>query len=245
MTPEARSPFYPWRWPQRPRGEARRDRPGRRPRLRAPGQAGFEGPPGRARSLGDVRLDREKAAREGRRPTSARLADLQERLYAERKRRVLVVLQGIDAAGKDGTVTHVMSAFNPRGAPGDLLRRPDRDRARPRLPVARPRRHARGPARSAIFNRSHYEDVLVVRVHDLVPKERLVAALRPDQRLRADALRGGHDDRQVLPAHRPGRADGSASRSATTTRRSAGSSTRPTSRNGRAGTSTSRRSRTR
>ena len=99
----------------------------------------------------------------------ARLADLQERLFAERTRRVLVVLQGIDAAGKDGTITHVLSALNPRGAPVTYFGVPSTTELAHdylwRVHAATPR-----PGEVAIFNRSHYEDVLIVRVHDLVPK---------------------------------------------------------------------------
>ncbi len=99
------------------------------------------------------------------------LADVQERLFAERKQRVLVVLQGIDAAGKDGTITHVLSALNPRGAPVTYFGVPSTtDLAHDylwRVHAATPK-----PGEIGIFNRSHYEDVLIVRVHDLVPKER-------------------------------------------------------------------------
>jgi PPK2 family polyphosphate:nucleotide phosphotransferase len=101
----------------------------------------------------------------------ARLSDLQDRLWAEAKHRVLVVLQGIDAAGKDGTVRHVMGAFNPMGCPVVSFKVPSpAERAHDYLW----RVHARvpGDGEITIFNRSHYEDVLVVRVHDLVPKER-------------------------------------------------------------------------
>jgi PPK2 family polyphosphate:nucleotide phosphotransferase len=99
----------------------------------------------------------------------ARLTSLQERIWAESKHAVLVVLQGIDASGKDGTVTHVMGAFNPLGCPVTSFKVPNS------LELAHDylwRVHARVPARGeiGIFNRSHYEEVLVVRVHDLVPK---------------------------------------------------------------------------
>jgi PPK2 family polyphosphate:nucleotide phosphotransferase len=99
-----------------------------------------------------------------------RLTDLQDRLWAEQKHPILVVLQGIDAAGKDGTVRHVMTAFNPMGCLVTSWKAP--------TPVELAhdylwRIHQRTPAKGeiSIFNRSHYEDVLVVRVHDLVPKE--------------------------------------------------------------------------
>lgn len=100
-----------------------------------------------------------------------RMADLQERLFAERKQRVLVVLQGIDAAGKDGTVTHVLSALNPRGAPVSYFGVPTSTELAHdylwRIHAVTPK-----PGEIGIFNRSHYEDVLIVRVHDLVPKAR-------------------------------------------------------------------------
>ena len=98
-----------------------------------------------------------------------RLAALQDRIWAEAKHAVLVVLQGIDAAGKDGTIRHVMTAFNPMGCPVASFKVPtDEDLAHDYLW----RVHRRTPARGeiAIFNRSHYEDVLVVRVHELVSR---------------------------------------------------------------------------
>jgi PPK2 family polyphosphate:nucleotide phosphotransferase len=93
-----------------------------------------------------------------------RLAELQEKLYAQRLWSVLVVLQGMDAAGKDGVITHVMAGVNPQGCEVHSFKAPsaeelDHDflwRAGTRLPE-------RG--RIGIFNRSHYEEVLVVRVH--------------------------------------------------------------------------------
>jgi PPK2 family polyphosphate:nucleotide phosphotransferase len=99
-----------------------------------------------------------------------RLTDLQDRLWAEQKHPVLIVLQGIDAAGKDGSVKHVMSAFNPMGCIVTSFKVP--------TPVELAhdylwRVHQRVPGKGeiGIFNRSHYEDVLVVRVHDIVPKK--------------------------------------------------------------------------
>jgi PPK2 family polyphosphate:nucleotide phosphotransferase len=98
-----------------------------------------------------------------------RLTDLQDRLWAEQKHPVLIVLQGIDAAGKDGSVKHVMSAFNPMGCTVTSFKVPTP------IELAHDylwRVHQRTPGKGeiAIFNRSHYEDVLVVRVHDIVPK---------------------------------------------------------------------------
>jgi PPK2 family polyphosphate:nucleotide phosphotransferase len=98
-----------------------------------------------------------------------RLADLQDRLWAEGRRRVLVVLQGIDAAGKDGTIRHVMGAFNPQGCRVTSFKVPSADELAHDY-LWRVHRAVPGSGEIAIFNRSHYEDVLVVRVHDLVPR---------------------------------------------------------------------------
>jgi PPK2 family polyphosphate:nucleotide phosphotransferase len=100
-----------------------------------------------------------------------RLADLQERLWAEHAHKVLVVLQGIDAAGKGGTIEHVVGAMNPAGVPVTSFKVPsEEDITHDYLW----RVHRRTPATGeiAVWDRSHYEDVLVVRIHDLVPKER-------------------------------------------------------------------------
>jgi PPK2 family polyphosphate:nucleotide phosphotransferase len=107
-----------------------------------------------------------------------RLTELQDRFWAEAKRAVLVVLQGIDAAGKDGTIKKVMTAFNPQGSPVTSFKVPSAEELAHdylwRVHRAAPRKGEIG-----IFNRSHYEDVLVVRVHGLVPRR--VWAQRYDQ----------------------------------------------------------------
>jgi len=98
-----------------------------------------------------------------------KLTDLQARLWAGGSRSLLIVLQGIDAAGKDGTIRHVMDAFNPQGCTVSGFKRPTpQELAHDYLW----RVHMRTPGKGevAIFNRSHYEDVLVVRVHGLVPE---------------------------------------------------------------------------
>jgi len=100
-----------------------------------------------------------------------RLEALQELLYAEGKRRVLVVLQGMDTAGKDGVIRHVFEGVNPQGVSVASFKQPTAPE------IARDylwRVHSRIPAdgQVTIFNRSHYEDVLVVRVHGLVPEAR-------------------------------------------------------------------------
>ncbi len=98
------------------------------------------------------------------------LSRLQHILYAESRRAVLIVLQGMDAGGKDGTIRHVMSGLNPQGVGVVSFKVPnDEERAHDflwRVHKVTPRY-----GHMAIFNRSHYEDVLVVRVHDLVPKK--------------------------------------------------------------------------
>ena len=100
----------------------------------------------------------------------ARVTELQEKLYGEKKHGLLIVLQGIDAAGKDGTCWHVLSAMNPQGAYVQGFKQPT---AEERLHdfLWRVHPHAPGLGQVGVFNRSHYEDVLVVRVHDLVPQE--------------------------------------------------------------------------
>ena len=98
-----------------------------------------------------------------------KLSLLQYLLYAEGKRSLLVVLQGIDAGGKDGTIRHVMSGLNPQGVRVTPFKVPEGAEKRHdylwRVHKALPEWGQIG-----IFNRSHYEDVLVVRVHGLVPK---------------------------------------------------------------------------
>jgi PPK2 family polyphosphate:nucleotide phosphotransferase len=108
----------------------------------------------------------------------ARLTDLQDRLWAEGKHRVLVVLQGIDAAGKDGTLRHVMGAFNPQGCPVTAFKVPSPEELAHDY-LWRVHRRVPGNGEIGVFNRSHYEDVLVVRVHEIVPKK--VWARRYDQ----------------------------------------------------------------
>ena len=100
----------------------------------------------------------------------ARLDELQYVMYAEHRRALLVVLQGMDGAGKDGTIRHVMGGVNPQGCRVTPFRAPTTEEADHdflwRVHQAVPRRGDIG-----IFNRSHYEDVLVARVRKLVPKD--------------------------------------------------------------------------
>ncbi|MFI5261356.1 MAG: polyphosphate kinase 2 family protein [Candidatus Limnocylindrales bacterium] len=98
-----------------------------------------------------------------------RLTSLQDRIWAEHRHAVLIVLQGMDGAGKDGAVGHVMSAFNPQGCTVAGFKVPTADELDHDY-LWRVHRVVPGRGSIAIFNRSHYEDVLVVRVHDLVPR---------------------------------------------------------------------------
>ncbi len=99
----------------------------------------------------------------------ARLTELQDRLWAESKRSVLVVLQGIDAAGKDGTIQKVMEAFNPQGCVVSSFKVPSVEELAHDY-LWRVHKRVPGKGEIGIFNRSHYEEVLIVRVHELVPK---------------------------------------------------------------------------
>jgi len=99
----------------------------------------------------------------------ARLEALQERLWVQRTTSLLVVLQAMDTGGKDGTIAHVVRAMNPAGVRVAAFKQPTREeRAHEFLWRIDRRRPA--PGEVVIFNRSHYEDVLVVRVHALVPE---------------------------------------------------------------------------
>ena len=98
-----------------------------------------------------------------------KMARLQTLLYADRAKSVLIVLQGLDAAGKDGTVNHVLSALNPQGVSVTGFKTPTpAELAHDFLWRVHP--HAPGKGEIAVFNRSHYEDVLVTRVHKLIDK---------------------------------------------------------------------------
>ena len=99
-----------------------------------------------------------------------KMHDLQYLMYAEDKRSLLIVLQGRDAAGKDGTINHVLGAMNPQGCSVTGFKVPSKEEAAHDF-LWRYHQHTPGKGQVAIFNRSHYEDVLVVRVHDLVPKK--------------------------------------------------------------------------
>ena len=98
------------------------------------------------------------------------LEALQELLYAEGKHKVLIVLQGMDTSGKDGTIRSVFEGVNPQGVRVAAFKVPTAEELAHDY-LWRVHKVVPGKGEIVIFNRSHYEDVLVVRVHNLVPKE--------------------------------------------------------------------------
>jgi PPK2 family polyphosphate:nucleotide phosphotransferase len=128
-----------------------------------------------------LKLEKVDAGFKGRHETEAaaaveiehyrqKMAKMQSLLYAEKKHAVLIVLQALDAGGKDGTVNHVFSVLNPQGARVVGFKQPTSEelahdflwRVHPHVPLK---------GEITLFNRSHYEDVLVTRVHKLIDKE--------------------------------------------------------------------------
>jgi len=99
------------------------------------------------------------------------IADLQHKLYAEHQRSVLIVLQAMDAAGKDSTIRRVFGRVNPQGVQVKSFKRPTEDELAHDF-LWRVHQHTPRRGHIALFNRSHYEDVLVARVDGLVPEER-------------------------------------------------------------------------
>jgi PPK2 family polyphosphate:nucleotide phosphotransferase len=101
----------------------------------------------------------------------AELEHLQEMLYVDGRHSLLVVLQAIDAGGKDGTIRAVFEGVNPQGVRVASFKRPNEEEMAHDY-LWRVHEHTPAKGMLTIFNRSHYEDVLVVRVHGLVPEER-------------------------------------------------------------------------
>ena len=125
-----------------------------------------------------------------------RLTELQQRLYADNRWSVLIVLQAMDAAGKDSIIKHVMSGLNPQGVEVHSFKQPSDEelqhdflwRVGQKLPAA---------GRIGIFNRSHYEEVLTVRVH----KELLERQKLPKQLIGKDIWRQRFDDIRAFERH--------------------------------------------
>lgn len=126
----------------------------------------------------------------------ARLDALQERLYASDRYSLLLIFQGLDAAGKDSAIKHVLSGINPQGTEVRAFKVPSTEelahdflwRAAKALP---------GRGRIGIFNRSYYEDVLVVRVHDRLLANRKL----PDDRLTPEIWEERFDDIRAFERH--------------------------------------------
>jgi PPK2 family polyphosphate:nucleotide phosphotransferase len=118
------------------------------------------------------------------------LDDLGYRLYAENRRALLLILQGMDTAGKDGTIRHVMQGFNPQSCRVTSFKQPSIEELDHdflwRIARAMPRRGNVG-----IFNRSQYEDVLVVRVHNLVPRKEWKTRYQRINLFEKNAVEGG------------------------------------------------------
>lgn len=110
-----------------------------------------------------------QAADEAFRALRDELIELQQRLYAEDKHKLLIIFQAMDAGGKDGTIRRVFRGVNPQGVKVTSFKAPSKEELAHDFLW---RIHRAVPARGdiGVFNRSHYEDVLVVRVHNLVPE---------------------------------------------------------------------------
>jgi PPK2 family polyphosphate:nucleotide phosphotransferase len=125
-----------------------------------------------------------------------RLSDLQERLHAEGvsggSRRLLLILQGMDTSGKGGVIRHVVGQVDPQGCAITSFKAPTKEELAHDF-LWRIRRRLPGPGKLGVFDRSHYEDVLVVRVHNLVTRStwmrRYAAINRFEARLADDDIR--------------------------------------------------------
>ncbi len=141
-----------------------------------PGYSHYRVYPGEKIKLADIDPDscedykKKKQVEEELEYQRDRLSQLQERLYAENKRSLLIVLQAMDTGGKDGTIKHVFQGVNPQGCRVWSFKTPSNEELNHDFLW---RYHQRTPQRGmiSIFNRSHYEDVLIVRVKQLVPEE--------------------------------------------------------------------------
>lgn len=131
--------------------------------------------PGAKLRLGDIdasyagKPHAKKTAAAALRKEVERLDRLQFLLYADATQSLLIVLQGLDAAGKDGVIRHIFSGMNPQGTHVRGFKQPSKEELAHDF-LWRAHRRTPGLGEVMIFNRSHYEDVLVVRVHKLVDK---------------------------------------------------------------------------
>ena len=120
----------------------------------------------------DENVDKDEAVEKLMPQNLAAMAELQEKLYAQNRHALLIVLQAMDAAGKDGAIKHVMSGLNPQGVQVVSFKQPSSEELDHdymwRICKALPRRGEIG-----IFNRSHYEEVIVTRIHNLVANQQI------------------------------------------------------------------------
>lgn len=168
------------------------------------------------------------------------MQQLQYLMYAERKHSLLIVLQGLDAAGKDGVVRHVLTGMNPAGCVAVGFKQPTPEElAHDFLWRVHPHVPAKGSV--AIFNRSHYEDVLVVRVHELVPEK--VWSKRYDEINEFEKLIAKQNTQRSssFSSTFPRRNSSHGSRSASTTPRASGRSANPITRSAIIGAITPKR----
>ena len=117
----------------------------------------------------DFSINEKKAEYVLKQNLKKRMSDLQYRLYAERKKALLIVFQGIDTSGKDSTIRHVISAFNPQSCTVKAFKEPTAEDLSHDFLW---RIHKSAPAKGeiVIFNRSHYEDIIQPRVHKTIQK---------------------------------------------------------------------------
>ena len=171
--------------------------------------------------------DRDAAENQSTKDAEA-IDELQDRLYAEGKRALLVVLQGIDTSGKDGTIKHVFHETGPLGVNVTAFKKPSEEELAHdflwRVHAAAPRRGFIG-----IFNRSHYEDVLVGRVRKLAPKDAIEARYGQINAFEKIAERERHHAFSSSCCTSPRRSRPSGCRSGSTSRATAGNSIRATS----------------
>jgi len=120
----------------------------------------------------------------------AKLFNLQERLFAEQRRSLLIVLQGMDTGGKDGTITHVIGGMNPQGVTITAFKQPTPEERRHGF-LWRIRKRLPEKGEIGIFNRSHYEDVLIARVHGLAKPPIIERRYGIINRFEKDLTRGG------------------------------------------------------
>lgn len=124
-------------------------------------------------------IDSKEKAEELLKQNIEKMAELQDKLYAQDKYSLLIIFQAMDAAGKDGAIKHVMSGLNPQGTQVFSFKQPSKEELDHgylwRIQKAVPER-----GRIGIFNRSHYEEVLIVRVHNLIRFQQIPEELIDD-----------------------------------------------------------------